>query len=450
MTVKYTARYNVLTRAVFLAGAIFGVAAVATTAASATDRLVYSFTGAPSASQPEFGLTSIGDGYQYGVSKLGGNKTKGLIYRVLQRNGNKPTGFQVLYNFKGGALGAFPNGALIPDQAGNLYGVTLLGGAMADCGGQGCGVAFELVRPQNGVGAWTYKVLWRFHHAKGSSPVGQLVFDATQKNLYGATQYGGPDNYCTGDRGGCGVVFQLTRPAVDTDPWTYAVIHNFNHATGAVPSGGLTFNNGKTALYGSASGGTSLLDGVIFRLLTPLPGKTGWHYQVVYNFQGVANNDGSQPNDNLAVDGDESIYGTTQFGGTTNSGVCASGCGTAFKIAKQGTHWVKTDIHKFMGGSDGRNPMGGFTFNGSAHFVGTTRYGGGAGCGIGCGTAFSITGGGSYIHWLNFPDPGTVNDGFQPTVGPLLHVGSTFLAVMPGGGANFSGAVVSFADTPPP
>jgi len=79
----------------------------------------------------------------------------------------------------------------------------------------------------------------------------------------------------------------------------------------------------------------------------------------------------------------------------------------------------------------------------------STQYGGGASCGIGCGTAFGITGGGSYLRWLSFPDPGTPTDGIQPTFGPLLHNGSSFFMVTSAGGASFSGAVVSFSDLPP-
>jgi uncharacterized repeat protein (TIGR03803 family) len=48
----------------------------------------------------------------------------------------------VLYNFSGGADGAFPYGGLIRDSAGNLYGTTTSGGSAPSF--NGCGVVFKL------------------------------------------------------------------------------------------------------------------------------------------------------------------------------------------------------------------------------------------------------------------------------------------------------------------
>ena len=58
-------------------------------------------------------------------------------------------------------MGATPRSGLIQDNAGNLYGMTLLGGGHSrrGCDGFGCGTAFELV-PGNG--RWTEKVLHAF------------------------------------------------------------------------------------------------------------------------------------------------------------------------------------------------------------------------------------------------------------------------------------------------
>src|SRR5690242_5426025 len=51
--------------------------------------------------------------------------------------------FQVLYAFKGGNDGEWPNGGLARDAAGNLYGATTSGGGSLTCNG-GCGTIFRL------------------------------------------------------------------------------------------------------------------------------------------------------------------------------------------------------------------------------------------------------------------------------------------------------------------
>src|SRR5882672_8256672 len=70
---------------------------------------------------------------------------------------------KVLHSFAlDGAGGSDPNGGLISDAAGNLYGTTVYGGTGV-CGSAvpaGCGVVFEL-SPKAG-GGWTKKVLHNF------------------------------------------------------------------------------------------------------------------------------------------------------------------------------------------------------------------------------------------------------------------------------------------------
>jgi hypothetical protein len=76
----------------------------------------------------------------------------------------------VLHAFVG-MDGFLPNGNLILDANGDLYGTTWQGGVMRDCNGLGCGVAFE-VSPM-GTG-WTMTVLHQFHRRRK----GMAVFTA--------------------------------------------------------------------------------------------------------------------------------------------------------------------------------------------------------------------------------------------------------------------------------
>lgn len=81
----------------------------------------------------------------------------GTVFRLspTSTGGFKET---VLYSFKGGSLdGAFPQGPLVRDNAGNLYGVTESGGinaAVCSSGATpGCGVIFKLTPSSTGSGS---------------------------------------------------------------------------------------------------------------------------------------------------------------------------------------------------------------------------------------------------------------------------------------------------------
>ena len=116
-----------------------------------------------------------------------------------------PAGAQaeaVLHSFNPGTRdGLNPQGSLIFDNFGNLYGTTY-GGGVNGCFGStfNCGTVFEL-SPTSGDG-WAEKILHNFGRGQdGSSPSAGLVFDASG-NLYGATDLGGAYGY--------GIVFELS------------------------------------------------------------------------------------------------------------------------------------------------------------------------------------------------------------------------------------------------
>jgi uncharacterized repeat protein (TIGR03803 family) len=112
-----------------------------------------------------------------------------------------------------GVRGASPNGWLIFDTAGNLYGTTF-------AGGYGNGTVFELT-PQAG-GGWKEQVLHKFNYENGAFPEAGLIFDAAG-NLYGTTLAGGTGGCTTG---GCGTVFELT-PQAGGD-WKGKVVKMFS------------------------------------------------------------------------------------------------------------------------------------------------------------------------------------------------------------------------------
>ena len=95
----------------------------------------------------------------------------------------------VLYNFPGGAKGIAPTGPLTLDAQGNLFGVMQGGGRVStNCSASGCGLVFELAKSTHG---FQELVVHAFEGPDGSEPNGGLIFDATG-NLYGTTFDGGP------------------------------------------------------------------------------------------------------------------------------------------------------------------------------------------------------------------------------------------------------------------
>jgi hypothetical protein len=161
--------------------------------------------------------------------------------------------------------GSFPNGELILDSAGNLYGITHSGGIDL------YGTVFE-VSPQTG-GTWTEQVIYSFDptnaNADGENPVGGLAFDS-KGNLYGATFNEG-GGAVTGDGG----VFKLTPQSGGT--WTEQLLHNFTGdytpedvaMDGIFPEAGVVIDASGN-LYGTTSGGGVNGDGA-FYIIGPEP-----------------------------------------------------------------------------------------------------------------------------------------------------------------------------------
>jgi uncharacterized repeat protein (TIGR03803 family) len=193
--------------------------------------------------------TAVGGGDVSGYcGDVGGALGCGTVYQ-LDRTGK----FAVLYTFHG-ADGAGPNGFLVPDDAGNLYGMTFYGGDLNECSGLGCGVVFKLDR------GGKERVLYRFKGgADGAEPNASVIRDAAG-NLYGTTNYGGDLNECSGL--GCGVAFKLDPTGKETVLYTFT-----GGADGANPEADL-LQDEEGNLYGTAVGGgdPTCQCGVVFKI----------------------------------------------------------------------------------------------------------------------------------------------------------------------------------------
>ena len=243
-------------------------------------------------------------GNLYGETAGGGSSTDGTIYEMKRTS----TGYNyvLLYSFKGGSDGNYPEGGLIFDAAGNLYGTTEAGGGASGSNG---GTVFELKHNSNGT--WTEKVLYAFTGAPdGVNPVGALTFDKSG-NLYGATASGG-DLSC-GEGYGCGEVFELMNSG---GVWTKTALYEFKDIPdGHAPEAGVTFDSAGN-LFGTTMNGGTDGAGAVFEL-TPQSG--GWRATVIHSF--TNGNDGGYPNTPVIFDSNGNLIGTAQFGGLYTWGI---------------------------------------------------------------------------------------------------------------------------------
>jgi uncharacterized repeat protein (TIGR03803 family) len=197
--------------------------------------VLYNFTGSDGAN-PVGRLVRDGLGNLYGTTWLGGDLSCqiggcGTVFK-LDRSGKET----VLHKFTArNGDGAMPNGNLLRDSAGNLYGTTRSGGAQ---GLYGYGTVFKLTSR----GRETVLHSFAGYPADGAGPSAGVIRDS-KGNLYGTTGAGGTEQW--------GTVFKL-------DPnGKLTLLHSFtNGADGGEPLSELLLD-GSGNLYGTAYfGGT--------------------------------------------------------------------------------------------------------------------------------------------------------------------------------------------------
>ena len=289
---------------------------------SAADKyeVIYNIPGLAGGAGPLGGLISDAAGNLYGTASFQGDASFGGNGVVFKLSHDTSGGWRgtVLHTFQG-TDGANPNGGLIFDRAGNLYGTTYSGGTHNN------GTVFKLSPDPDG--KWTETVLHIFQGSPdGANPDAGLIFDRAG-NLYGTSFNGGVLSF-----GGNGTVFELSLEP--NGEWSETVLHifqttgppNFQATGGSGPQARLTFDRAGN-LYGTTFSGGSPNGGVVFKLSPEPNGR--WIETVLHGFQGFP--DGAQPIGDLVIDAAGNLYGTTTAGG--NSGNCfIGGCGTVFRI----------------------------------------------------------------------------------------------------------------------
>jgi uncharacterized repeat protein (TIGR03803 family) len=261
-----------------------------------TQTVIHQFTGGSDGSGPGSGLTFDRHGNIYGMTPTGGTYGLGTVYQLQPQ----ASGWQlnVLHAFTGGDDGSSGSaGRLILDRAGNLYGVTTVGGAHGD------GVVFEITHAN---GTWTLTTLYAFKdQPDGALPYGGLIFDKAG-NLYGTTYYAGVHDV--------GTVYKLTHA---NGAWIETNLYSFKGGSdGSSPISTLVSDSAGN-LYGTTSaGGTQCDCGVIFKLAPNVNGT--WTESIPYRFPGAP--DAGFSYNGMVAGKAGNFYGATTHGGKANDG----------------------------------------------------------------------------------------------------------------------------------
>jgi uncharacterized repeat protein (TIGR03803 family) len=300
---------------------------------------------------------------------------------VLSGQGAQATTLTVLKDLASGSQGQ----QLIEDPSGNFFGLTFSGGANGHgeafklAKQSGGGFVFVDIYDfcPGGVGMSGC--------SDGSGPEGRLILD-TSGNLYGATAFGGA-GCAPKPSTGCGTIFKLSPSGAGVvynlnTLWSFCVPGVTTCPLGAAPGGGVTYlgwpgsaYDGTSALFGSTTEGGSNTKGIVYRFVPGTPSVVDLH-----DFCGSAScSDGSDP-DVPFLDASGNIYGVTHLGGNS----CApdpSGCGLVYEMVPAGggayTYSVLYSFCPSTGCADGQTPNGQLVMNAAGtRLFGETTFGG--------------------------------------------------------------------------
>jgi uncharacterized repeat protein (TIGR03803 family) len=394
---------------------------VAPSAEAQTVTALHSFGSSGDGTSPA-GLIADSSGNLYGTTSGGGANNYGTVFELVNSSGTYSE--KVLYSFTdSNGDGASPEGSLIMDLSGNLYGTTYEGGI------NNGGIVFELI---NSSGTYTEQILHSFNaqDGDGANPYAGLIMDSSG-NLYGTTISGGT---------GGGIVFELIN---SSGTYTEQILHSFSQSKsdGVSPYGGLIMDSSGN-LYGTTfSGGTGGV-GIVFELVNSSGTYTE---QVLYSFTGT-NGDGAYPRGSLILDSLGNLYGTTQQGGVIGAGGKGGngGSGIVFELVNSSGTYTEQILHSFNPqNGDGALPLAGVIVDSSGNLYGTTNIGGA----YSVGTVFElVNSAGSYSESLLSSFGSSCNaGGSYPFGGLVMDSSGNLYGTTQGGGANGAGVAFSLS-----
>ena len=299
------ARVSATTMGLLAAALITGAAAASTP----TFTTLYTFAAGQGGAAN--GPIAIGaDGRLFGVTGSGGAFGRGTIFSV-STDGT----YSLLHSFSTPGP-TQPDGGLVIDPSGNLYGTTV--------GGAG-----TIFRRDAVSGEVTTE--HGFVFAQGA-PHFSTLLRTDDGTLYGASWRGGASDH--------GTIFRK-------DIGGLTVLHNFTQQSWPFAP---MVRDSAGNLYGTISEGGRFARGGIFRL-----GADG--FSLLHSFSG---SDGSGPQGGLTPDGTGGFFGVTVLGGSANRG-------TVFRLTGSGL----TTIHSFSG-TDGLGPRGTLLRDAAGNLFGTS------------------------------------------------------------------------------
>jgi len=256
--------------------------------ASWTETVLYSFAGGTDGADPDGVLIMDPAGNLYGTTYQGGTGNNGTVFELSPSGGSWTE--QVIYNTPNGVVTG-----VTMDTAGNLFGA-------GDSSVAGDSAVFEL--SPNGQGGWNSTVIYTF--ASRPEVAGTLTLDSVG-NLYGVTD---------ADANGCGKVYKLT---LKSGKWTSKTLYNFvKGGTDACdPYSGIVFDAAGN-IYGTTFKGGAAGKGAVYELLAPVGKSTSYTEKVLWSFDGT---DGASAWASLILDSSGNLYGTTYAGGSKGDGV---------------------------------------------------------------------------------------------------------------------------------
>ena len=303
-----------------------------------------------------------------------------------------------LYAFKGQPDGSSPQGGVVIDAAGNIFGTTQSGGSTND------GSVYEL---QPSGSTYTEQVILSYSVSDGDQPVATPAMDSAD-DIFSIAPTGGKSDW--------GTVVKLQ--PTGKGKYRKAAFHAFDVTDGATPEGiiraGSVFY--ATTYFGGASNAGTIVS------------IKGAHLKptVLYSFG--KNGSGFFPDWRLAPGSRGTYFGTT-------ASAPASGSGTVFKFTPSQTPPVST-LFTFATASQGQIPNGVVPAK-NGDLFGTTQQGGSTGLGV----LYKLSAGKSgYTEQILHTFTGANGDGEYPR-GTLVLVGNTLYGTTTGGGSMASGTI---------
>ena len=270
----------------------------------------------------------------------------------------------------------------------------------------------------------SFRVIYSFTGGQdGAAPNGHLTINAVG-DLYGTNYLGGTRNY--------GTAFKLKRSG---SGWVLLPLHEFmglRHMDGAVPWAGVAFGPDGN-LYGTTDygggGATSCECGMVFSLKPSESTGTGWTESLLYSFSG--GRDGNVPASDVVFDREGNLYSTTVHGGGHD-------VGTVFKLTPSRDGWTETVLYRFIGGSDGGQPMSGVILDGPGNVYGTSI---GIYSGHDWGNVYKLTPSGDGWIQSNLYNFQAGDDGAEPCGGLIWDGAGNLYGTTTGYGAGNGGSV---------